>query len=71
MKTPVPGISVVVARLPPCGLCERTPARFDCRTIYGPWAYLCRSCWPTYSLGRLGTGYGQELILDTAEGGEE
>ena len=51
-----------VTVIPACDLCGQQ-AFADAKTIHGPWANLCRPCWEIHSVGRLGTGYGQEYLL--------
>jgi len=59
------GQSVKVAELPPCDLCgDGTPAQYDSRTVHGPWGYLCAAHWRSEGPGRLGTGYGQRLVVE-------
>ena len=67
------GTKVSMTKLPWCDTCEQkgraTLAEFDAKTIWGPWAYMCRPCWE--SLGEyddLGTGKGQQLELRKAGG---
>lgn len=62
---------VKVAVIPDCDIClsespgqKPNPAEYDAKTVYGPWAYMCMAHWLTHSTGRLGTGYGQRLILE-------
>lgn len=40
-------------------------AKYDGKTVFGSWAYMCEEDWKAYGIGRLGTGYGQRLILGT------
>jgi hypothetical protein len=62
---------VTVASIPPCDLCKdylgklgiSTPAAYDGKTTFGWWAYMCEEHWTLYGVGRLGTGYGQRLVL--------
>lgn len=51
-----------VKRLPNCDVCGGT-AKYDTKTIFGPWANLCQDCYGTHGIGKLGTGFGQELVL--------
>ncbi len=37
-------------------------ARYDGKTIHGPWAYMCEQHFTEFGVG-LGTGRGQRLIL--------
>ena len=62
---------VKVAVIPPCDICkdngpytEPTPAVYDGKTIWGPWANMCQEHWDLYGVGQLGTGYGQRLIKE-------
>ena len=52
---------VEMETLPECDLCTET-AHYDTKTRIGPWAYTCNPCYNKYSIGKLGTGYGQKLI---------
>jgi hypothetical protein len=52
--------SVKVGKFPKCDICGKT-ARYDAKTVYGFWAYLCPMCFVRLGTG-LGTGKGQELI---------
>lgn len=54
---------VEVAVIPPCDICKSKLAAYDGKTIHGPWAYMCEGCWSWHGVGKLGTGYGQRLIL--------
>jgi ribosomal protein L37AE/L43A len=38
-------------------------AKYDGRMLTGQWANLCEGHWSTVGCGRLGTGYGQRLIV--------
>lgn len=42
-----------------CDFCDNT-ARYDGKTIIGPWAYMCQNCFESHGVG-LGTGRGQKL----------
>lgn len=57
---------VIVSELPDCDYCKMEgnirPARYDARTIHGPWANMCHLHFLRMTSGRLGTGIGQELI---------
>ena len=59
---------VIVSSIPPCDICGdgKTPAVIDGKTVHGPWAYMCKRHWTTEGIGRLGTGYGQRLLLADA-----
>ena len=39
------------------------PAFYDGKTVMGPWAYMCETCFATYGVG-LGMGRGQRLIAE-------
>jgi len=54
---------VTVAKLPTCNFCTNL-AGYDARTVFGSWAYLCEEHFYPLSEGRLGTGWGQKLILE-------
>ena len=51
----------VLSELPKCNFCDKV-ARFDIRTVFGPWAYACYDRFVNYGVG-LGLGYGQILVL--------
>ena len=58
---------VYVAELPPCDICKHegmltsaSTARYDGKTIFGPWANMCPEHFRSHGIG-LGTGRGQEL----------
>ena len=50
--------------IPKCDICQTRKAKYDAKTVQGPWAYMCQSDWLAYggTGGKLGTGYGQELV---------
>lgn len=52
---------VAVAELPPCAYCS-SPARYDAKTYFGTWAYLCLGHFLLYGVG-LGLGRGQHLVI--------
>lgn len=60
------GSEVTMDHLPLCDFHKEqgseVPARYDAKTIYGPWAYLCQKCFELYGPSQLGTGYGQRLV---------
>ncbi len=62
------GTQAKVAKRPNCDLCaaqgKSTPARYDAKTLTGPWAYMCEAHFQTHGLGQLGTGWGQELVVE-------
>lgn len=50
--------------LPDCDICSNNTARYDAKTIHGPWAYMCLDCYKQHRASeKLGTGLGQELAL--------
>lgn len=57
---------VKVSILPKCDICwsqgKMKSAKYDAKTIMGPWANLCTPCFKQYGVG-LGTGRGQKLVL--------
>jgi hypothetical protein len=55
-------IKVKIARIPKCDFCDEVDAIIDGATLYGPWAYMCETCYGLHGVGKLGTGYGQELV---------
>jgi len=57
--------TVQMTTIPNCDLPHEVPvpAVYDSRSTYGWWAYMCESHHRTLGVGRLGTGYGQKLIL--------
>ncbi len=52
---------------PTCDLCRARPARYDGKTIHGPWGYMCQGCFDTNGVG-LGLGRGQSLVIASEEG---
>lgn len=50
-----------------CDLCAASgvqrEAKYDAKTLTGPWAYMCEQHFQTDSLGQVGTGWGQELVV--------
>jgi len=59
---------VKVPALPDCDIHKeqglRVKARYDAKTIWGPWAYMCATCMKLYGPPQLGTGFGQELFTE-------
>ena len=53
-------ITAKVESLPQCDFCGET-AQYDATTIFGPWAFMCVSCFETNGTGQLGLGKGQRL----------
>jgi hypothetical protein len=61
---------VIMAKIPNCDLPHvgpKPPAAVDAKMRTGPWAYMCEPCFRMHGLGRLGTGYGQRLVLAEPE----
>jgi hypothetical protein len=58
--------TATVATLPNCDFCGEQ-AQYDGATFLGPWAYMCEADWKVNSTGKLGTGYGQRLVLTDKE----
>lgn len=60
---------VTITVRPVCDVCQYVtgvtdePAFFDARTHSGRWANLCYPCWMTETDQRLGTGFGQRLVV--------
>jgi len=54
-----------VAKLPTCDVCGdgETLAKYDGKTIMGPWAMMCPEHFKVYGLG-LGLGVGQKLEVE-------
>lgn len=57
---------ILMKSVPECDYCRKDrvekQAKYDCRTIYGHWAYLCREHYFLYGSGGLGMGLGQKII---------
>lgn len=64
------GTWVRVPTLPECDICKFVgpstgkPARYDGKTVQGPWANMCEDHWESHGVGRLGVGSGQRLLLE-------
>ena len=62
--------TAIVAELPQCNFCEEqgyeVTARYDAKTVQGPWAYMCGAHFIVFGTG-LGLGIGQRLILKGEE----
>jgi len=57
------GTEVIVDKLPKCSFCKNK-AKYDMKMARGGyWAYLCEN--HKYHGIKLGTGYGQKLVLKT------
>lgn len=62
---------VTVSKLPPCDFCVHVFGRpvpnlaaYDGATKRnGQWANMCEEHWGEFGNGRLGTGFGQRLVL--------
>lgn len=46
--------------MPRCDICKEKKAIIDGKTIYGPWAFMCKKCFFEVGVG-LGLGKGQLL----------
>lgn len=63
------GTTTHVISLPDCDIHKHAlnmpgvPAKYDKRTRTGQWGYVCEDHFKSDTDGRLGTGYGQELIV--------
>jgi len=53
----------VVPEIPNCDVCGTAKAYADAKLPGGPWGYLCKTHFNLHGC-ELGTGKGQELILD-------
>ena len=51
-----------VDTLPQCNFCQ-LDAEYDSALIAGSWAYLCAEHWAAYGVKKLGTGFGQKLLV--------
>jgi hypothetical protein len=71
---------VIVPALPVCDICQYgdpftrervAPPRnalYDSKTNFSSsWANMCQEHYGMYGVGRLGTGYGQKLVLGTKQ----
>ena len=58
------GQFVEMEQLPKCDMpsCDKD-AKFDSRLYNGSWGYTCSTHYRQYGIGRLGTGFGQKLLL--------
>jgi len=56
-----------VSKIPECNFCVEfgnpKPAKYDGKTIFRVWAYMCEEHFKKYGIG-LGLGKGQRLILE-------
>lgn len=44
--------------------CDVDGILYDAKSKFGPWGVFCSDCFPKYTFGNLGTGWGQKYILD-------
>jgi hypothetical protein len=56
---------VVVKEFPRCDLCQ-SEARYDGRTVLGPWANMCYGHFKSHGVG-VGLGKGQKLVKKEAK----
>lgn len=56
-------VTAKVVELPPCDFKCGEIALYDAKTPEGPWGYMCQDCFDKYSIGKLGTGWGQRLVV--------
>lgn len=70
MDTKTDDTIAVVDAYPDCDVHKQVfgvsgvPAAYDAPLkANGAGAYLCQTCWPKWSTGRLGLGLGQRLVL--------
>jgi len=66
------GKVVYVDKIPNCDFCAKrrgsiVDAKYDGKTVLGPWANMCQDCFNIFGMGRTGLGYGQELRLKEAK----
>lgn len=55
--------TAVVVEYPTCDFCKVEPARYDFKTVHGPWANGCLECYVVNrKYDELGTGKGQLLV---------
>lgn len=52
---------VVIDPVPRCDFCVRE-ARYDAASITGAWGYFCETHFASLGNGKLGVGYGQEIV---------
>ena len=57
------GQFVEMEQLPKCDFGCDKDAKFDSQSIVGSWGYMCSTHYRQYGVGKLGTGYGQKLLL--------
>lgn len=58
---------MALQQLPQCDVCDIRTAAWDKVSRFGPWAFLCEECEPSYAAhpGVTGIGIGQRLILQS------
>ena len=44
-----------------CDICKDCESKYDARTIWGPWAYVCENCFEQYTHKKVATGFATEL----------
>lgn len=44
-----------------CDICKAEEAKYDARTIWGPWAYVCEGCFQQYTVKKIGLGFATKL----------
>lgn len=52
-----------VSKLPQCNFCTDTALYDSALTNTSAWAYVCTEHWNKYGVKKLGTGYGQKLLV--------
>jgi hypothetical protein len=35
-----------------CDMCSKNKAKYDSKSVYGTWAYMCEPCAKLYSIGK-------------------
>lgn len=71
------GTVAFVSALPPCDICKMNAgdmkgenvalAKYDARTVAGPWANMCVTHFALHTNGELGTGKGQRLEVEPVQ----
>lgn len=56
---------VCLPEWPPCDFCKE-PAKYDVKTIHGPWAYVCQKCLGIHSNPSI-SSYGYELVAEKGD----
>ncbi len=57
---------VVMDTIPQCDFCA-SDARYDAASSMGPWGYFCEKHFAVLGNGKLGVGYGQEIVQRKGE----